>query len=80
MIVIIVLQLLFVVRQGEGANTVVQFNINGINGPNGPTASFQVELFDTQTPVTVANFLNYVTNHVTVPQVNGISTLRIIPP
>ena len=63
MIVIIGLQLLFTMCEVKGANTIVQFNINGINGPNGLAASFQVELFDTQTPITVANFLNYVTNH-----------------
>jgi cyclophilin family peptidyl-prolyl cis-trans isomerase len=51
------------VNTAAAANTIVQFDVMGIQGPNGPTSSFQVELFDSQTPITVANFLSYVGNH-----------------
>jgi peptidyl-prolyl cis-trans isomerase A (cyclophilin A) len=41
------------------ADTVVQLNLNGgINGIN----SFQVQLFDSQAPITVTNFLRYLNN------------------
>jgi cyclophilin family peptidyl-prolyl cis-trans isomerase len=46
------------------AETIVQFDLNGqVIGPNGPIHGFQVELFDDQAPITVANFLHYVTHH-----------------
>jgi len=47
---------IYSVRDKGGQLPLCNLNINGINGPDGPAASFQVELFDTQTPVTVANF------------------------
>jgi cyclophilin family peptidyl-prolyl cis-trans isomerase len=62
-ILIAALESMLLVSEGAGANTIVQFDIMGLNGPNGPASSFQVELFDTQTPVTVTNFLSYVNNN-----------------
>ena len=45
------------------ADTIVQFDLNGsVNGTNGPVSSFQVQLFDSQAPITVANFVRYVDN------------------
>jgi cyclophilin family peptidyl-prolyl cis-trans isomerase len=46
------------------ADTVVQFTINGyINGLYGTVNNYQVQLLDSQAPITVANFLTYVNNH-----------------
>jgi peptidyl-prolyl cis-trans isomerase A (cyclophilin A) len=46
------------------AATYVQFNLNGqVNGTNGPINYFQIQLFDDTAPITVSNFLRYVTNH-----------------
>jgi cyclophilin family peptidyl-prolyl cis-trans isomerase len=46
------------------ADTVVQFNINGyITGLYGTVNSYRVQLFDSQAPITVANFLKYVNDH-----------------
>lgn len=43
------------------AAAVVHFDLNYIlNGTNGPTSSFEVELYDNVAPITVANFLKYV--------------------
>jgi autotransporter-associated beta strand protein len=43
------------------ADTVVQVNLNGqVDGIFGKVSSYQVQLFDSQTPITVSNFLNYV--------------------
>jgi cyclophilin family peptidyl-prolyl cis-trans isomerase len=46
------------------AATYVQFNLNEtVNGTNGPINYFQVQLLDDTAPITVSNFLKYVTNH-----------------
>ncbi|MGW8256436.1 MAG: peptidylprolyl isomerase [Thermoguttaceae bacterium] len=46
------------------ADTVVQLNLNAwLTGTNGPINSIQVQLYDTDAPITVANFLQYITNH-----------------
>lgn len=42
------------------ADTVVQFNVSPAYGP---IDNFQVQLFDSQAPLTVANFLSYVNDH-----------------
>jgi cyclophilin family peptidyl-prolyl cis-trans isomerase len=45
------------------ADTVVRFNLNGsVSGSNGSINYFDVELFDSEAPITVANFLQYVNN------------------
>jgi peptidyl-prolyl cis-trans isomerase A (cyclophilin A) len=62
-LLIVALKSFAFLNAAAAANTIVQFDVTGIHGPNGPTSSFQVELFDTQTPITVANFLSYVGNH-----------------
>ncbi len=39
----------------------MQINLNGqVDGIFGPVDNYQVQLFDTQAPITVTNFLNYV--------------------
>jgi fibronectin-binding autotransporter adhesin len=44
-------------------DTVVQITLNGqVNGIFGPINNYQVQLFDSQAPITVANFLLYVNN------------------
>lgn len=46
-----------------GADTLVQFNLNySVNGSSGPVTSYLVQLFDQQAPITVSNFLSYVTS------------------
>ncbi len=47
------------------ADTVVQVNLNGyVNGIFGDQiSSYQIQLFDEETPTTVANFLKYVNNN-----------------
>jgi cyclophilin family peptidyl-prolyl cis-trans isomerase len=43
------------------AGTVVRFDTNySVNGSSGPISSFDVELYDAEAPITVANFLKYV--------------------
>jgi len=45
------------------AGTVVQFDLNySVTGTSGSINSYQVELYDSEAPVTVANFLKYVNN------------------
>lgn len=45
------------------ADTIVQFDLNySVEGDNGPIDSFEVDLFDSEAPITVANFLKYVNN------------------
>ncbi|HEY4759864.1 MAG TPA: peptidylprolyl isomerase, partial [Thermoguttaceae bacterium] len=43
------------------ADSVVQINLNGqVNGLFGLFHSFQVQLLDSQAPITVDNYLNYI--------------------
>ncbi len=45
------------------AGTVVRFDLNySVDGSNGPIDYFDIELFDDEAPITVANFLQYVNN------------------
>ena len=44
-------------------DTIVQFNLNySVAGTDGPISSFEIELYDSEAPITVANFLKYVNN------------------
>jgi peptidyl-prolyl cis-trans isomerase A (cyclophilin A) len=43
------------------ADTIVQFDLNySVDGSSGPIDSFEVQLYDSAAPITVANFLKYV--------------------
>lgn len=43
------------------ADTVVRFDMNySVNSSSGPLNYFEVQLYDTAAPITVANFLKYV--------------------
>ena len=45
------------------ATTVVQFTLNNqMDGVFGPLNNYQLQLYDSQAPITVANFLRYVNN------------------
>jgi cyclophilin family peptidyl-prolyl cis-trans isomerase len=63
MILVTILASMLLVKEGISANTIVQFNVMGIYGPEGPASNFRMELFDSQVPTTVINFLHYANDH-----------------